>query len=148
MEEGRGEAGQTEPKRLSTPPLKFSLVLPFLSTLILGFFGSLPSLYGCFLSIGRMSLLKSILENLEEEEGRTASIGKALRRLVVSSSRRLVVSSSRRLVVSLSSRRLAFVSSPCFRFAGKGALVLSGPIFCLFFCGGLFMPPSLRHRHF
>jgi hypothetical protein len=25
-----------------------------------------------------MSLLKSILENLEEEEGRTASIGKAL----------------------------------------------------------------------
>jgi hypothetical protein len=33
---------------LSTPPLKFSLVLPFLSTLLLGFFGSLPSLYGFF----------------------------------------------------------------------------------------------------
>ena len=64
------------------------------------------------MSIGRMSLLKSILENLEEEEGRTASIGKALRRFVASS--------SRRLVVSLSSRRLAFVSSSCFRFAGRG----------------------------
>ena len=33
---------------LSTPPLKFSLVLPFLSTLLLGFFGSLPSLSGHF----------------------------------------------------------------------------------------------------
>ena len=73
------------------------------------------------MSIGRMSLLKSILENLEEEEGRTASIGKALRRFVASSSRRLVVSF--RLVVSLSSRRLAFVSPE------EGALVLSGPIF-------------------
>ena len=72
------------------------------------------------MSIGRMSLLKSILENLEEEEGRTASIGKALRRFVVSSSLRFVVSSSRRLVVSLSSRRLVFVSPE------KGALVLSG----------------------
>jgi hypothetical protein len=33
---------------LSTPPLKFSLVLPFLSTLLLGFFGSSPSLWGFF----------------------------------------------------------------------------------------------------
>ena len=33
---------------LSTPPLKFSLVLPFLSTLLLGFFWSLPSLYENF----------------------------------------------------------------------------------------------------
>ena len=57
-----------------------------------------------------MSRKKSILENREEEEGRTASIGKALRRFVVSSSRRLVVASSRRLVVVSSSRRLAFVS--------------------------------------
>jgi hypothetical protein len=33
---------------LSTPPLKISLVLSFLSTLILGFFRSLPSLHGFF----------------------------------------------------------------------------------------------------
>ena len=65
---------------------------------------------GFFLSIGRMSLLKSILENLEEEEGRTASIGKALRRLVASSLRRLVASSLRRLVAS-SSRRLVVLLS-------------------------------------
>ena len=38
---------------LSTPPLKFSLVLPFLSTLLLGFFGSLPSLYGFFCRLAK-----------------------------------------------------------------------------------------------
>ena len=41
-------------------------------------FSLAPKSAWIFLSIGRMSLLKSILENLEEEEGRTASIGKVL----------------------------------------------------------------------
>ena len=106
-----------------------------------GGFGFAPkSVWNC-LSIGRMSLLKSIIENLEKEEGRTASMGEgfvSLRRLVVSSSRRLVVTSSRfRLVVSLSSRRLDFVSPE------EGALVLRGPFcFCVLFFAGVDLNPQ------
>ena len=41
-------------------------------------FSIAPKSVWIFLSIGKMSRKKSILENREEEEGRTASIGKAL----------------------------------------------------------------------
>ena len=80
-----------------------------------------------------MSLLKSILENLEEEEGRTASIGKASRRFVASSSRRLVVSSSRfRLVALLSFRR-------------KGSLSFKRSYFFAFLRGAFYAPqPALQ----
>ena len=90
-----------------------------------------------------MSLLKSILENPEEEEAYILT--QSLRPLVLSGRHLAFVLAAKEIQRPRRSRPTPRQLSRRLAFRFAGTLVLSGPIFSVFFCGGSFLdPPALR----